>query len=350
MSEATSNITKSPMLHNIDMFNCRSNNITDANGDTPLMIAASGGITSIINVLLDKGADLNAQNKQQETPLVKAVKAADAESVKTLICKGANVESRDFSGYNAISYAEYNKYIDIVQLLYWAKYTKRSNVKTGFTQMCSQKDIGPEEIKIIELPPKLYSYSINFHNIRPLLNYSGNRAVAVVVEDQRPYVLSRYNGPEYVGQLASFGSFGHSYMSTLTGRPLHQEISHCISEALKWYGFKSAIKSSKKDEIVNPDRVISLKIREWIIWAACHYKTNISPRCISSSTSFTYDISITVLDQEGKEIAIGFDSGKKDLGPFSAFVFTSQFEKAQEFAEEILQQLLNSPKVRSALQ
>jgi ankyrin repeat protein len=337
--------------------NGASVNIMDADGNSPLMIAASQGMTKTINTLIERGADINVRNKLQETPLINAVKAADEVSVKILICKGADVELRDISGHNAISYAEYNKSFDIAQLLYKAKYAKRRNTLQETSQMCSHSSMQEEKMEIVELPR--YAYSINYHNIRPSLNYTGNRSIAVVVQDQRPYVLSGNNGPEYVGQIGE-GGFRPSYISTLTGRPLYQEISYCINETLKWQGFKPvsvpiqqyAVVSEviEKIKTANVDRVILIKITEWMSQATCHYAIRPSSRCLVSSTYFAYNVSLTVLNEEGQAIAQSHADRVDDLGKFSSFVYLSHFEKVQEATERLLQKLLNSSDVRLALQ
>ena len=48
----------------------------DSNGNTPLLVAISKGCLGAAKILLDKGANINAQNKAKETALIIATKKA----------------------------------------------------------------------------------------------------------------------------------------------------------------------------------------------------------------------------------------------------------------------------------
>jgi hypothetical protein len=151
------------------------------------------------------------------------------------------------------------------------------------------------------------------------------------------------------------------YVSTLTGRSLYEEISHCINETLKWQGFKpvsvpvqphnTSSDVVEKIKRANVDRAIVINITEWQSRAECDFAIPYSNRCATSTSGLAYDVFLTVLDEKGREIARSGVYGKNDLGSnYSLSVFISHFEKVQESAERILQQLLNSSDVRLALQ
>jgi hypothetical protein len=335
-------------------------NIQDADGNSPLMLAISQGNKKIFKLLLEKGAEVNVKNKKQETPLSQAVYSADVELVKILICKDADVESVDAYGRNMITYAEENKYIDILELLYQGKYAKRRNVSTATSPVCSQSAGHEEKIAIVDLPPKLYTYSINYHNIRPSIKFTGDKSVAVVVQDRRSYILSGNYGPEYVGRIGVFGRFGYYFISTLTGKPLYEEISHCISESLKWQGFKAVsvvVKPNNTSAEVlenikkaNVDRTIFITITDWWSQTQCHFAQNPIPRCLNSSSEFVYDITLTVLNEKGQEIARSVAKGENDLGSLPTYDYNDHFQKVQVSVETLLQKMLNSSDVRVALQ
>ena len=327
-------------------------NIQDAEGNSPLMIATSSEY-AILHTLIEKGADVNARNKRGETALISSANAGNEKMVKKLICNGAVVDMRDA---DAITYAENNKQINIVQLLYKAKYAKLRNRATDISQMCSQSGIQEEKIKIINLPPELSKYSINYHNIRPMLNYSGTRSVAVVVQDQRSYILSGYNIPEHVGQYSDQSSFGPAYITTLTGRPFHEEISYSISEILKWAGYKSVSvlvqPQDSSEEVMekitrlNVDRVIVIKIREWISEIGGKVLRFQIPK-----QELCYDINLAVLNEKGQQMAQSKAQGEDDIRIMSPFVqFHWHIQKVQESTERIFEKLLNSSDVRRALQ
>lgn len=330
-------------------------NITDANGDSPLMIAASGGVSSIINALLDKGADVNVRNKQQETALILAANAGNAKLVKMLICKGTVFELSDA---DVITNAENNKHMNIVQLLYKVKFAKLRSRPTDISQICSQSGVQDEIIKIVSLPPELSKYSINYHNIRPLLHYSGSKSLAIVVQDHRPYILSGYNIPEHVGQYTDQENFrfGPAYITTLTGRPFHEEVSYFINETFKWSGFKSvsvlvkpqatSIEVTKKILSANVDRVVVIKITEWMSEVGGKVLRFQIPK-----QELCYKIILTILDEKGQEIARSEVRGEDDIRIRSPFVKLFQhIQKVQESTEKIFEKLLNSSEVRLALQ
>ena len=71
-------------------------NAPGAFGETPLMDAATAGSVEAMAFLIDKGADVNAQNPFGTTALMMA--ATDAAKVRLLLDRGANAESREQAG------------------------------------------------------------------------------------------------------------------------------------------------------------------------------------------------------------------------------------------------------------
>jgi len=59
----------------------------DADGETPLMIAAAEGHEQIVKLLLDSGADPNDANEDGETPLMAAAEGHE-QIVKLLLDSG----------------------------------------------------------------------------------------------------------------------------------------------------------------------------------------------------------------------------------------------------------------------
>jgi ankyrin repeat protein len=78
-------------------------NARDANGNTPLLLAAVYAGPECVELLLKKGADVNAANKAGATPLMRA--ATDYEKSKLLIDAGADVKAKMSRGKTAIMIA-----------------------------------------------------------------------------------------------------------------------------------------------------------------------------------------------------------------------------------------------------
>lgn len=81
---------------------------TDFQGNTPLHLAAARANSNAIDWLLGFGADVNAQNKKKDTPLIILTKNPQAMSntscVRTLIMKGADKEFANSESKKALDY------------------------------------------------------------------------------------------------------------------------------------------------------------------------------------------------------------------------------------------------------
>ena len=75
-------------------------NKADADGNTPLMIAASGRDTEALALLLPIIGNNNAQNIKGESALTMAVKSGSPEAVALLLSKGADAKVMDKEGNN----------------------------------------------------------------------------------------------------------------------------------------------------------------------------------------------------------------------------------------------------------
>jgi ankyrin repeat protein len=78
----------------VNMFLERGANVnaTDWHGNTPLMNAAYFGRLDISKILITKGAEVNAMSKQGQTALVAAIYSGNQELVAYLLSQGANPE------------------------------------------------------------------------------------------------------------------------------------------------------------------------------------------------------------------------------------------------------------------
>jgi ankyrin repeat protein len=113
-------------------------NAKDKNGWTALMFAASGenlkiiaiakskavvkygntgGTIDVINMLIEKGLDVNAGDKDGYTPLVTAAYVGHVAVVKLLIEKGADIDAKTQNGKTALSVAQAKGHADVVTFL-----------------------------------------------------------------------------------------------------------------------------------------------------------------------------------------------------------------------------------------
>jgi len=89
----------------------------DAPGRGPAIVSAAwNGHTKIVEFLLDRGADINARAKINNTPIQQAASNGHLETVRLLLSKGANVNIVGDGG-SALHLAIENGYTDIAELL-----------------------------------------------------------------------------------------------------------------------------------------------------------------------------------------------------------------------------------------
>ncbi len=89
----------------------------DECGDTPLHWVADRSNTEIVQMLLERGADVNAIGYERGTPLHVAADSGRIEHVKVLLCSGADRTVRDKDDLTPLALAERKQHTDVVRLL-----------------------------------------------------------------------------------------------------------------------------------------------------------------------------------------------------------------------------------------
>ena len=90
---------------------------SDALGNTALMWAADHGNVSVVEHLLDAGAEIDAQNHQGVTALMKAAGRGHVHVVKVLLEWGSDRYVGDYTGRQALDMARDGGHIRVIQLL-----------------------------------------------------------------------------------------------------------------------------------------------------------------------------------------------------------------------------------------
>jgi uncharacterized protein len=92
-------------------------NLEDNLGNTPLHLAAERDQTEAAKLLLNVGAEVDPQNKDGLTPLMIAASRGNLELVRALLAKGANPTKTDYTGRDALGWAQDSNRPAVVQTI-----------------------------------------------------------------------------------------------------------------------------------------------------------------------------------------------------------------------------------------
>lgn len=101
-------------------------------------MAATAGHQKVVEILLNHGADIEAQSERtKDTPLSLACSGGRYEVVELLLNRGANKEHRNVSDYTPLSLAASGGYVNIIKLLlsHGAEINSRTGSKLGISPL-----------------------------------------------------------------------------------------------------------------------------------------------------------------------------------------------------------------------
>jgi len=208
----------------------------------PIHKAAYYGHVEAVKILLEEGALVNGRDYCDQTPLVYAINGSTPgriEIANILISKGADIEAIDCFGWKPLNHAQRANDMPLVEII---SSRKSGIAKTGI----DDPSFKPEE------------HTINFRNAIPVINYSGTKKVTITVLDKRKYVVSGKTKGSYVGYVRPYPWKPTEDMTTADNLPLSDVLTSCIALSLKKAGFEVHGSSNK------PDRSLVLIIDEWM--------------------------------------------------------------------------------------
>ena len=175
---------------------------------------------------------------------------------------------------------------------------------------------------------------------------ANNIFVAVASLDQRSTVLRGESPADYVGMQR--GGFGNPFnVTTNSGLPFADAVSESICQSLKQKGFdaKSGLikpgtpeKEALKQLLAKQaEGSIFLNIKQW---ESDTYSNN----------DLTYDLAITVFDEDGSEVARSTAKDNTTIPGSFVNPTAAARKKIPEAYKDMIESLLNDPQVKKALQ
>src|SRR6266446_6706155 len=125
-------------------------NAKNAFDATPLMWAA--GDIAKVRLLLAKGADVNARSKIGRTPLlIAALHDGAAEIVRLMMDKGADIKARDENGLSVLQAAAFSNDAETARLLLAKGADPNSKDEAGFTPLIADAMNGDRNTEVVRL-------------------------------------------------------------------------------------------------------------------------------------------------------------------------------------------------------
>ena len=201
-----------------------SANIADDHGITPLMYTAEIGSVEAMRLLLDRGADVNAQNAYGSTALMWSV--SDPDKVRLLLDHGAQVNTAARTGRTALIIAAFtNPSAEVVRLLL-AKGAKVDVMDVRHVTPLNAATFGNDTatVRLLLEAGADFDTADTFIGLTPLMNAAGNRNVEAVklllAKGAKVNAVSKTEGlPKIQTGTVEFGGWTPLLMASAFGPP-----------------------------------------------------------------------------------------------------------------------------------
>lgn len=201
-----------------------SANVADNRGITPLMYAAEIGSVDAMRLLIERGAEVNAQNAFGSTVLMWS--AADPAKVRLLLDHGAEVNTAAKSGRTALIVAAFtNPSAEVVRLLL-AKGAKVDVQDARHVTPLNAATFGndTETVRILLEAGADFETADTFIGLTPLMNAAGNRNLEavklLVAKGAKVNAVSKTEGlPKIQTGTVEFGGWTPLLMASAFGPP-----------------------------------------------------------------------------------------------------------------------------------
>ena len=170
---------------------------------------------------------------------------------------------------------------------------------------------------------------------------SSSGTVALGVQDQRSYVLSGNKSERFVG--LQRGGFGNPFDVTTTSAPLADEYRDAIARAMKARGIAVTPVTIPMRDTPSAARqkVLDAKARRAALVTMREWKSD-----TMMNTDLHYDVTLTVYDERGNQLAASTIKGSDNLGNLGLVSPREGFSKVTALK---IDQLFDDEKVRAAL-